>query len=79
MADRPNNPEKAHLLNAKTFGLWLDLSKRQIARLNSCGKVPKPIKIGGSVRWIATEVEAWINSGCPDSETWEYMKAAAES
>ena len=78
MVNTPSTPENPHLLNAKTFGLWLDLSKRQIARLNACGKVPKPIKIGGSVRWIATEVEAWINSGCPDRETWEYQKAAAE-
>ena len=30
------------LLNAKTLGQMLALSKRQVFRLNSCGKIPAP-------------------------------------
>ena len=70
---------EAKLLNAKTLGIWLNLSKRQIARLNACGRIPRPIKIGGSVRYNAEEAEAWVRSGCPDRETWEAMKMQAES
>ena len=71
--------QNCQLLSAKTLGQMLSLSKRQIFRLNSCGKIPAPIKIGGSVRWISAEISAWIMASCPDRETWEYMKIAAES
>lgn len=74
-----NTNQNCQLLSAKTLGQMLSLSKRQIFRLNSCGKIPKPIKIGGSVRWISDEIAAWIMASCPDRETWEIMKAAAKS
>ncbi len=70
--------KNCHLWDAKTFGQRLSLSKRQIFRLNSCLKIPAPVKIGGSIRWISDEISAWIASGCPDRETWEYMKDIAE-
>ena len=68
--------EKAgdQLLTAKAMGTMLSLSKRQIFRLNSCGKIPKPIRIGGSVRWSASEITAWLAAGAPDRRTWEAMK-----
>ena len=62
------------LLTAKTLGQMLSLSKRQIFRLNSCGKIPQSIKIGGSVRWSAQEISAWLAAGAPDRRTWESMK-----
>ena len=64
--------------NAKALGQRLGLSKRQIFRLNSCGKLPAPFKIGGSVRWLSTEIETWLLSGCPDRQLWEEMKMQAE-
>lgn len=67
------------LWNAKTFGQQLSLSKRQIFRLNSCGKIPAPIRIGGAVRWRAEECADWLAAGAPDRTTWEQMKAVAES
>lgn len=65
--------------DAKTLGQKLKLSKRTIFRLNSCAKIPKPVRIGGSVRWISAEISAWIMASCPDRDTWEVMKAAAGS
>ncbi|MHC4538750.1 MAG: helix-turn-helix transcriptional regulator [Planctomycetota bacterium] len=62
------------LLSAKTLGEMLNLSKRQIFRLNSCGKIPAPIRIGGAVRWSAEEISAWLVASAPDRRTWEAMK-----
>lgn len=66
--------KKVLALNAKEFGLLIGLSKRQIFRLNTCGKIPKPLKIGGSVRWIASEIDSWLAAGAPDRKTWEAIK-----
>lgn len=63
------------LLTAKNLGQMLSLSKRQIFRLNSCGKIPQAIKIGGSVRWSAQEISAWLAAGAPDRRTWEDLKS----
>ena len=61
-------------LDAKELGGLLSISKRQIRRLSSCAQIPRPIRIGGSVRWVAEEIRDWINAGCPDRPTWESMK-----
>ncbi|MGA2172609.1 MAG: AlpA family phage regulatory protein, partial [Sedimentisphaerales bacterium] len=49
------------LLTAKQLGAKLNLSKRQIFRLNSCGKLPAPIRIGGSVRWSENTISKWLS------------------
>ena len=77
MEKQQNEKPKVTVESAKTLGLRLGLSKRQIFRLRSCGKLPAPVKIGGSVRWISAEIESWILAGCPDRKTWEQMKEAA--
>lgn len=64
------------LLTAKTLGQMLSLSKRQIFRLNSCGKIPAPLRIGGAVRWSAAEVSDWLAAGAPDRKTWQGRKEA---
>lgn len=71
-----NKNQNCQLWDAKTFGQRLSLSKRQIFRLNSCGKIPAPIRIGGAVRWSAEEISAWLAAGAKDRKTWEAMKGA---
>ena len=63
------------LLTAKSLGQVLALSKRQIFRLNACGKIPSPIRIGGAVRWSAHEISAWLSVGAPERKLWEARKA----
>jgi len=69
-----NTNQNMRLLNAKSLGQLLALSKRQVFRLSSCGKIPKPLKIGGSVRWPADEISNWLTAGAPDRKTWEAIK-----
>ena len=71
--------DQERLINAKDLAKILALSSRGIHRLNSAGKIPRPIKIGGSIRWVASEISAWLKSGAVDRESWERVKTASES
>ena len=71
---KTNTRNEIQLLTAKELGALLNLSKRQIFRLNSSGKIPAPIRIGGSVRWANSTIEIWINMGCPDRQAFEAMQ-----
>jgi len=62
------------LLTAKQLGVKLNLSKRQIFRLNACGKIPAPIRIGGSVRWAESTIAKWLAAGAPNRKTFEVMQ-----
>ena len=62
------------LLTAKAVGEMLSLSKRQIFRLNSSGKIPASLRIGGAVRWSAEEISDWLAAGAPNRAEWEAMK-----
>lgn len=64
------------LLTAKALGEMLSLSKRQVFRLNSCGKIPAPIRIGGAVRWSEQTIRRWLAAGAPDRETFEAIQKA---
>ena len=66
-----------NLLTAKAVGEMLSLSKRQVFRLNSSGKIPAPVRISGSVRWRESDVNRWIELGCPDRATFEMRRDAA--
>ena len=62
------------LLNAEAVGEKLSLSKRTVFRLDSSGKIPAPVRINGSVRWIDSDIEQWISLGCPDRKIFETRK-----
>jgi len=64
------------LLTAKALGQMLSLSKRQIFRLSSCGKLPKPVRIGGSVRWAQTTIAKWLAAGAPNRKSFEALSPA---
>ncbi len=74
MSDVQATSTPSQLLTAKDLAKMLSLSKRQIFRLNSCGKIPAPIRIGGAVRWFAQEIAAWLAAGAPDRKAWESME-----
>lgn len=61
-------------VDAKTAGAIFGLSERGWRRLDVTGEIPRPKKLGRSVRWQLSELAAWIEAGCPDRETWEAMK-----
>ncbi|OHB54349.1 MAG: hypothetical protein A2173_10100 [Planctomycetes bacterium RBG_13_44_8b] len=70
-------PEK--LLTAQAVGKMLSLSKRQIFRLNSCGKIPAPVRISGAVRWKLSDIELFLRWNCPDRKTFESMQESSKN
>ena len=64
------------LLSAEALGRMLSLSRRQIFRLNSSGKIPAPIRIGGAVRWSERTIQDWLATGAKDRKTFEAMQQA---
>ena len=59
------------LIDVKGLAELLSVSVRTAWRLRSAGKLPKPVKIGRSVRWDYQTIRTWIEMGCPDRATFE--------
>ncbi len=74
--EQVNQVQQPLAISAKELANMLNVSLRQIWRLNATGKLPKPLRLNGSVRWSRKEVEAFIEAGAPDRETWEAMKVS---
>jgi excisionase family DNA binding protein len=61
--------EPARLLNVDAVAAMLGVSDRHVYRLADCGRMPKPIKLGGAVRWDRQTITDWIDAGCPNVAT----------
>lgn len=62
------------LINAKEVAKILNIGVSHIHSMRSCGLLPLPIKLGGSVRWHKMEIIKWINAGCPPLNKWMHLK-----
>ena len=47
------------LMTVREVGEFLCLSQRSVYRLASLGKIPRPVKVGGSRRWLLSELETF--------------------
>jgi predicted DNA-binding transcriptional regulator AlpA len=54
------------LANASQVAGMLKVSKTTLWRLRATGRLPRPVRIGGSIRWIIADLRAWIEDGCSD-------------
>jgi predicted DNA-binding transcriptional regulator AlpA len=68
-----------NLISANQLAGKLGVSIRTIWRMDSSGKSPNAIRIGGSVRWNLNEINRWIKARCPDRLQWEAMESQAAS
>ena len=53
---------------------FADLVQRSVASLhrdNAAGRLPRPVRIGTSVRWRVSDIEAWLARGCPSRAEFE--------
>lgn len=46
----------------------LEISERSVYNLETAGKMPPKIKLGGLVRWRRAAIMEWIEQGCPAVE-----------
>ena len=61
-------------LSASEVAKLLGISTRHLWSLNSSGRLPRPIKLGVSTRWNASELRAWLDAGAPPRHQWEAMR-----
>ena len=68
------NEKEQKLITAKELSKILSISSRTVWRLRSAGKLPKPVKVGSSIRWRLSDIDLWIELGCPEQREFEYRK-----
>ena len=66
------------LVRAKELAKLLSVSLIHIRRLDSAGKLPKPIRLGGCVSWRRGEILAWLEAGSPNREKWLAIQSASK-
>ena len=52
----------------------LGISRAHVWRLHSSGHIPRPVRLGRSVRWDRKTLEAWLEAGGPPRDRWESMR-----
>ena len=63
--------EDPKLLTVSALAGLLSVSVRQAHRMNRAGLLPRPLKIGGCVRWREDEISRWLKCGAPCRAEWE--------
>ena len=59
------------LISAAELGKLLGVNKSTIWSWHSAGKIPLPVRIGGTTRWRPEEIREWVDAGCPARVRWE--------
>ena len=65
---RPNDqnlPAQSIMLTVDGVATLLACSPRTVYRLVDKGRIPRPARIGGLIRWPREVLERWIAEGCP--------------
>jgi len=53
------------VVDVKALAKMLSSSARSVWRRLAAGDLPKPVRIGRSVRWELAAIHEWIAQGCP--------------
>ena len=72
----PFQMNDATLVNANKLAEMLSVSVRHIWRMKASGKLPKPVWVGGCVRWRMDDINLFIELGCPSQREFEIRKKA---
>lgn len=65
------------LVSCKTLAKMLSISTRTAWRLLSAGKLPKPISLGGSKRFLMSDIELFLECDC-NMAKFQAQKAAEQ-
>ena len=63
--------EDLKLLTVGDLAKRLQISRRQVYRLDKSGSLPASLKIGQCVRWDPEEIARWLKGGAPARSAWE--------
>ena len=69
--------QNSALVSCKTLAKMLSISTRTAWRLLSAGKLPKPISLGGSKRFLMSDIELFLECDC-NMAKFQARKAAEQ-
>lgn len=76
MASSEQKSVEPALLNIEQTCRFLNISQATYFRISSSGKLgPLPIKLCSKNLYIKTELEQWVNNGCPHRKLWQSIKS----
>lgn len=75
-APRPSGGGPALLIGIRPLSALLSRSIASLERDQAAGRLPPPVRIGGSRLWRRAEIEAWVKAGCPDAAAWAALTGA---
>jgi predicted DNA-binding transcriptional regulator AlpA len=70
----PINPPL--VVGARELAALLRVGLRTVRSMDAAGRLPKPIRIGHSVRWSLEEIRDWVAAGAPKRDEWESRRKA---
>ena len=66
--------ESKLLISAAELGKLLGVNKSTVWSWHSSGRIPLPVKLGGTTRWKAEEIRRWVEASCPPRARWEQVR-----
>jgi excisionase family DNA binding protein len=69
----PTATDRQLLLDAAEVAQMLRIARSTFFTLVSAGRIgPRPVRLGRRCLYRRTEVEVWIEQGCPPLSRWKY-------
>jgi predicted DNA-binding transcriptional regulator AlpA len=62
---------QAIALSAGELAHRVGVSLRHVRRTDTAGKLPRPVRMGRSVRWPVAEIDGCLGAGAPDRARWD--------
>ena len=76
MAAQPSLKFSVLAVTGAEAAALLGISRAHFYKLRAADKLPPPVRIGGSVRWLRADLTAWLEMGCPSREQFEQRREA---
>ncbi len=74
IVDRSVIPEQAELLSVAQVATMLGWGESVVRQRDKEGLLPIPNRFGGAIQWSRSELQSWIDAGCPKRQQWELQK-----
>lgn len=63
--EHPALPPLPLLIDIYALAALLTRSVASLERDQAAGRLPAPVRIGGSKKWRRADIETWVAAGCP--------------
>lgn len=67
-------PLSSATLSVRDLAVYVKRSVPSLHRDNAAGRLPRPVKIGRSLRFLRSDIDLWLSLGCPEREEFEARK-----